>query len=170
MVVLELVTVLLAALAVALAVAHALELPGKLRLQRDTYVAVQAIYYPGFTYAGASEILAVLAILALIIASHPSGARLGLLIAALALMALMHGAYWALTHPVNRFWTRGVSLDAFSGRFFEFDPIDREAHPAAAADGEALWRRARDRWELSHVIRAGLGAAGLVALLLASLR
>jgi hypothetical protein len=32
--------------------AHALELPGKLRLDRDAYLAVQTIHYPGFTIVG----------------------------------------------------------------------------------------------------------------------
>jgi hypothetical protein len=32
--------------------AHALEWPGKLRLSREHYLAVQPIYYPGFTYSG----------------------------------------------------------------------------------------------------------------------
>ena len=53
--VLEVVTVFLAAVAMSLALAHALELPGKLRLDKDTYVAVQSIYYPGFTYGGLGE-------------------------------------------------------------------------------------------------------------------
>ena len=32
-----------------LLLAHALELPGKLRLDETSYRAVQGIYYPGFT-------------------------------------------------------------------------------------------------------------------------
>ena len=44
----------LALVAVALTgtLAHALELPGKLRLGREDYLTVQGIYYPGFTRAG----------------------------------------------------------------------------------------------------------------------
>ncbi len=34
-------------------VAHALEMPGKLRLGLEQYRAVQPIYYPGFTIIGA---------------------------------------------------------------------------------------------------------------------
>lgn len=48
----QIVTLLLVALAMATRVAHALELPGKMRLPRDTYLAVQSIYYPGFLVGG----------------------------------------------------------------------------------------------------------------------
>jgi hypothetical protein len=50
--VLQVLTVLLVAVAMALALAHALELPGKLRLSKEQYLAVQPIYYPGFTFGG----------------------------------------------------------------------------------------------------------------------
>jgi hypothetical protein len=40
------------AVAMALSLAHALEFPGKLRLGKDAYLAVQQIYYPGFTFGG----------------------------------------------------------------------------------------------------------------------
>jgi hypothetical protein len=35
--------------------AHALELPGELRLDEQTYLAVQTTYYPGFTIGGMAE-------------------------------------------------------------------------------------------------------------------
>ena len=44
--ILKLLAVLLAASAMALPYAHALELPGKRRLGKERYFAVQAIYYP----------------------------------------------------------------------------------------------------------------------------
>jgi hypothetical protein len=47
---LQVVTVFLVAVAMSLALAHALELPGKMRLDKETYMAVQTIYYPGFTF------------------------------------------------------------------------------------------------------------------------
>jgi hypothetical protein len=49
---LQVVTVLLVAVAMSLTLAHALELPGKMRLDEQTYRAVQTIYYPGFTFGG----------------------------------------------------------------------------------------------------------------------
>src|SRR5205823_4785915 len=48
------------AVAMSLALAHALELPGKLRLGREQYLAVQAIYYPGFTIGGVAEPLTII--------------------------------------------------------------------------------------------------------------
>ena len=44
---LQILAVFLVALAMALALAHALEMPGKLRLDKEIYKAVQTIYYPG---------------------------------------------------------------------------------------------------------------------------
>ena len=63
---LHILTVILVAIAMALSLAHVLELPGKLRLDRDTYLKVQTIYYPGFTIGGISEPLAALALLMLL--------------------------------------------------------------------------------------------------------
>jgi hypothetical protein len=54
-VVLRILTLIFVVLAMVPAVAHALELPGKLRLTKDAYVAVQPIYYPGFTIVGIAE-------------------------------------------------------------------------------------------------------------------
>ncbi|HET7883004.1 MAG TPA: hypothetical protein VFL55_19120 [Acetobacteraceae bacterium] len=55
----------------ALSLAHALEVPGKLRLPRETYIAVQQISYPGFTIGGAfGESGAILATLAAATAWH----------------------------------------------------------------------------------------------------
>ena len=62
----QVVAVLLVAAAMAPALAHALELPGKMRLTKDEYFAVQAIYYPGFTIAGLSEPAGILVMLVLL--------------------------------------------------------------------------------------------------------
>jgi hypothetical protein len=53
--ILQVLTVLLVAVAMALALAHALELPGKMRLSKEAYYAMQPIYYPGFTIGGFAE-------------------------------------------------------------------------------------------------------------------
>ena len=47
--VLQILTSFLVAAAFALSLAHALELPGKVRLNKKTYYVVQPIYHPGFT-------------------------------------------------------------------------------------------------------------------------
>jgi hypothetical protein len=51
----------------ALSLAHALELPGKRRLTREQYLAVQRIYYPGFTSGGAAEPLSIVLLVALLV-------------------------------------------------------------------------------------------------------
>lgn len=53
--VLQVVSVIFVVLAMVPALAHALELPGKMRLSKDAYFAVQPIYFPGFTIMGLSE-------------------------------------------------------------------------------------------------------------------
>src|SRR5258707_6369422 len=63
---LQAVTIIVTAIVMALALAHALELPGKLRLTREEYLAVQPIYYPGFTYGGIAEPLAIVLLGALL--------------------------------------------------------------------------------------------------------
>jgi uncharacterized membrane protein SpoIIM required for sporulation len=50
--ILSVVALLLLAVTLGLSLAHALEFPGKLRLDEHGYRAVQAIYYPVFTIGG----------------------------------------------------------------------------------------------------------------------
>lgn len=69
---LQVITVMLAAVTMALSLAHALELPRKLRLKKEQYLAVQPIYYPGFTIGGIAEPAVILATLALLILT-PAG-------------------------------------------------------------------------------------------------
>lgn len=73
----------------------------------------------------------------------------------------MHAAYWILTHPLNKFWMRHHDLTGFSGGFIRFDPAKRDAPDAA---GENDWKRIRDRWEYSHVVRAVLAGLSLISL------
>ena len=53
--------------AVALALAHALELPGKLRLSEEEYLRIESIYYPGFTYGGACEFVGLVLLLIMVL-------------------------------------------------------------------------------------------------------
>jgi hypothetical protein len=62
-------------LAVVPAVAHAPELPGKMRLRQNTYFAVQTIYYPGFTVVGLAEPLSLIATLANLLLSPAGSGR-----------------------------------------------------------------------------------------------
>src|SRR5437016_9261017 len=64
----EIVSILLVALAMAPALAHLLEFPGKIRLTKDAYLTVQPIYYPGFTIAGGiGEVGGLIAVLAIVL-------------------------------------------------------------------------------------------------------
>jgi hypothetical protein len=70
---LKVATVVLVAVTMGLAVAHALEFPGKLPLDQQMYLAVQTIYYPGFTIGGISEPVAIVALLILLLSTPRKG-------------------------------------------------------------------------------------------------
>jgi uncharacterized membrane protein len=144
------------------ALAHALEYPGKLRLDRNAYIATQQIYYPGFTVAGVAEGLAVVAMLLLTIATPGGTASYWLTLAAFVSILCMHLAYWALTHPVNNFWLKDVELKGAGRGFFGFDPLGR-----ARGDAAPDWTELRDRWEMSHIVRAALSCLALALLAIA---
>jgi len=50
--VLKVLAIVSVAATMALALAHPLELPGKMRLGKEPYIDVQRIYYPGFAIGG----------------------------------------------------------------------------------------------------------------------
>jgi Anthrone oxygenase len=162
---LQVASVFLVSVAMALALAHALELPGKMRLDKETYLAMQPIYYPGFTMGGGvgegGGMIATLILLLLTPSQNP--AFRWTVIAFVALVA-MHVAYWIFTHPVNKFWLRNHNLAGFSGGFLRFDPMKRDAPEDS---GENMWKRIRNRWEYSHVLRAVLAAISLICLVIA---
>jgi hypothetical protein len=68
--ILQVLTVVFVAFAMAPALAHAFELPGKMRLAKDQYFAVQRIYYPGFTIAGIDEPAGFISTIALLFSHH----------------------------------------------------------------------------------------------------
>src|SRR5688572_23484333 len=103
--VLSALTLLLIAVTMGLALAHALEFPGKLRLNEQTYRAVQAIYYPGFTIGGLiGEFGALVAVTVLLFLIPPGSEYFWWTVATLALLVLGHLTYWVVTHPVNSAW------------------------------------------------------------------
>lgn len=159
---LEVLTVVLVAVAMALSLAHALELPGKLRLAKQQYLAVQPIYYPGFTIGGAAEPLGLIAFVVLLVLTPAGGMAFWLTVAAFAALLAMHATYWMLTHPVNNFWLKDFKPKGIGGSFFAFDPLKR-----ADGVGQAEWTALRDRWEYSHVVRAGFGLLSLILLVAA---
>jgi hypothetical protein len=157
---LQILSVILAALTMLPAVAHALELPGKKRLDKDAYFAVQGIYYPGFTIAGAMEPVAIIVTIA-VIAVTPGATDLWLAIVALIGLGAMHAVYWLFTHPVNRVWLSGQKLGSAGAGFFSVSSGE------AAGGGGGDWTALRDRWERSHVARAALSSMAFVALVIA---
>ncbi len=157
---LQVLTVLAVAIAMALALAHALEFPGKMRLSKEQYLAVQPIYYPGFTFGGAAEPLGIVLVFILLLLTPADTAAFWLTAAALVALILMHAAYWFLTHPVNNFWLQGFQLQGASARFFSLGASRRSG-------AEPAWIELRDRWEYSHILRAGLGLVSLVLLVAA---
>jgi Domain of unknown function (DUF1772) len=159
--ILQVVAVTLVSVAMALALAHALELPGKMRLSEETYRAVQPIYYPGFTIGGGfGEGLGLLALLALLFLTPSGSAAFWLTLAAFVALAAMHGAYWLLTHPVNNFWVKDIGMGKAGSAFFGIGGPTQAGH---APD----WRALRDRWEYSHVVRAALGLISQTLLIIA---
>jgi hypothetical protein len=116
-IILQVLSVILVALAMALA--HALELPGKKRLDRTTYYAIQPIYYPGFTIGGGiGEVGGTIATAILLLLTAPGHADFWLTLMALFGLIAMQVVYWFVMHPVNQFWVAGVNLDRFSSVFF----------------------------------------------------
>jgi len=161
---LQVVAVFLASIAMSLALAHALELPGKMRLNKENYIATQTIYYPGFTIGGASEGLSILAVLVLLILTPTNTQAFWWIFARLICLAAMHAAYWVLTHAVNKFWTRDLNLQGASAGFFAFG---KDKLGAQSASPDERWMSFRNRWEFSHVLRAVLAAAALISLVVA---
>ena len=155
---LQILTVMLVALTMALSVAHALEYPGKRRLNKEHYMATQAIYYPGFTFAGFGELLGVILTFAVAMLSPRGSTALLLWWFAFVAMLLTHLTYWLVTHPVNNFWLRDLKLGNAGTQFFGFDFL-----PAGRSD----WTALRDRWEFSHIGRGIFSTAALLAAVIA---
>ena len=153
MIVLQTLTLLVVACAMAFSLAHAAEMPGKMKLDKAQYFAVQKIYHPGFTIGGISEPLAIVALAALWFASG----RAVLVAGSALLVAAMQVVYWFAVHPVNKVWLGGESLPRASAGFFGL---------GGAAGTDRDWSRLRKRWEYAHAVRACLS---MLALLLVAL-
>lgn len=158
---LQVLSLILVVLALVPALAHALELPGKLRLTKEAYFAVQPIYYPGFTIAGVSEPVAILSTIVLLVLTPRGTADFWLTLVALLALLAMHAVYWIFTHPVNNFWLEGEKLSGLGSGFFSLGSAGRRE---GASDIHADWTKLRDRWEYSHVARAGLVFVSFIAL------
>ena len=125
---LQVLTVMLAAVTMALSLAHALEFPGKLRLKKEQYLTVQPIYYPGFTIRGIAEPAVILATLALLFMTPAGTAAFWLVGGALAALVTVQVIFWSKTQPVNSFWLEETELGRSATRFFQ----QAHAHNALA--------------------------------------
>lgn len=134
----EVFTVFLTAIAMGLALAHALEYPGKLRLDEQTYRAVQAIYYPGFTIGGIAEPVAAIAVLVLLLLDRR--AQFSWLLAAFLALAAMHAVFWFVTQPVNRYWLKDQKLSEAGAKLFDTGQINA---PDRGGTGVPDWRSFR---------------------------
>ena len=156
---LQVLALVLVAVAMALALAHALELPGKLRVSKDTYLAIQPIYYPGFTIGGISEPLGLIVLFILMIKTPIASVAFWLTLGSFLVLAAMHALYWFAVHPVNNFWLEDFHLQGAGAAFFLVDPLRRR-------DGTSNpdWTALRDQWEYAHLLRALLGLLSLTLL------
>lgn len=157
---LQVLTVMRTAFTAAFALAHAFELPGKKRLDRDAYFIVQRIYYPGFTFGGFAEVGSQLAALAVLLLTPFGTPMFWLTLVGLGGLVAAHAIYWTVTHPVNKVWLGGQSLGNLGSSFFDFANRSRSDHPSQD------WTVLRDRWEYSHVTRAVLASISLLAMVI----
>jgi hypothetical protein len=155
LVALQVVALVLVALVLSSTLAHAMELPGKMRLAKEAYLATQQIYYPGFTIAGGAEPAGLLVLLILAVIVAGTGAGFWLTLAALPALAAAHGIYWLVTHPVNNFWLKDFELKGAGKGFFALGSRGLD---------NADWKALRDRWEYSHLARAALGLIAFICL------
>jgi len=135
----QLLAVVLTAVALVPAAAHVLELPNKLPMPREEYLTVQRMYrgwqFAGFVVCGALVATLWLAIVAEGDAKGPA------IIAFLAILGTQV-VFWGITFPV-----------------------DQRTHNWTAAPED--WERLRDRWEISHAASALLNFVALVCVALA---
>jgi hypothetical protein len=134
--------------------AHALELPGKLRLGEAEYRVVQSVYYPGFTIGGfIGELGGILVLTGALVLLPKETVRFYWTVGSLVLLCAVHAVYWLMTHPVNNVWVSTVPMPKAASTFF-----------ATFGGGGRDWRQLRRQWECSHIVRACLSMASLTML------
>jgi hypothetical protein len=160
----EVFTIFMTAVSMSLALAHALEFPGKLRLDEQTYTAVQAIYYPGFTIGGAAEPIASITTLILLLIMKSRTEQFSGLLVAFVALAAMQIVFWWVTQPVNRYWLKNQKLSKAGAKFFNTGSLDVTSR---AGTRDVDWRYLRNRWEYSHLARAVLSVIAFIAITVA---
>jgi hypothetical protein len=162
---LKVASVVFVAIAMALALAHALEYPGKMRLDRSTYMAMQPIYYPGFAIGGGiGEGLGTILTFALLLMTPADSDQFNWVAAAFASLLAMQAVYWTVTHPVQNFWREQTRIGPAARRFFG---LSATSHSVALKERESLWSIVQQRWEISHMARAFFGFISVVAITVA---
>jgi hypothetical protein len=144
------------------ALAHALELPGKMRVTRDVYFQVQRIYYPGFTIAGFGGPASILLTAVLLLLTPYRTRAFWFAFIAFCGLVSMEIVYWIVIHPVNKVWVQNVPLNSAASGFFR---VGRRNPRTEARTPE--WTDLRNRWEYAHAVRAGLALCSFVALVIA---
>jgi hypothetical protein len=138
-------TLVLTALALALTLAHALEMPAKLHLPPNEYVIVQRIYSTFGALGAIVEPAAVACAVVLAFLVRRGRAYSPALVGALCLVAAL--LIWvAIVNPANAHW-----------------------QTATAGSVPENFESLRLRWEWGHAARAALVLAGYVCLVLAVL-
>jgi hypothetical protein len=136
-------SLLFAALALAPAMAHVLELPNKITLSRDEYLTVQHIYRGwallGFVVAGA-----LLSTLSLTIKLRKQHRAFLFSLLAFLCIAGTQVIFWTYTQPANQATHNWTMLPEH-------------------------WEVLRQQWEYSHATSAGLNLIALMALMLSVL-
>lgn len=154
--VLQVLTVVLVAIAVTLAPRRALVRPARQRLSEDRQRTVQAFRLLG-SVAGLTALLLMLLLLVL----TPFGSAAFWLTAAASLVLLaMQGVYWLATRPAGSAGRDDSALGGVSAGGVSFDPFQRTEPAGKPTTGRPSGRR----W---CALRAMLGLASLVLLVTA---
>ncbi|WP_246505850.1 anthrone oxygenase family protein [Mesorhizobium silamurunense] len=82
-----------------------------------------------------------------------------LIAGALVALLAMQLVFWLMTQPINKHWLQEVELNAPAKRFFATEGSDGTTLPPMDE-----WTALRNRWELSHVVRAALAMLSLILL------
>ena len=136
-----------------------------MRLDKETDYAMQPIYYPGFIIdGGLGEAGGTISTIILLCFTPWGSPAFWLTLVTLLGLIGRQAVYWLFTHPVNKLWVEGEDLDRFSSGFFSFGATRSQFRNATHP---ANWAELRDRWEYSHVARAGFAFLSLIALVIA---
>lgn len=136
-------SILLTALAMALAACHAFELPNKMQLPAGEYLTIQQ-NYRGWAGWGFFEAGALLAILLLTILTYRNETVFRLVLTAFLCVLAMWSVFLIFTFPANQ-------------QTFNWTALPPN------------WQQLRGQWEYSHLARAGLAFTALSVLILSLL-